>query len=80
MLDHEHGVAGVDELLEHLDQHADVLEVQSRRGLVQDVEGLARLLAVQLLGELHALGLAARERGGALPQMDVAQAHVIESL
>ena len=80
VLDHEYGIARIHELLEHLDEHAHVLEVQTRRGLVQDVEGLARLLAVKLLGELHALGLAARERRGTLAQVDVAQPHVKEGL
>ena len=80
MLDDQDGVAGVDELLEHVHELANVLEVQARGGLVEDVEGLAGLLAVQLLGELDALGLAAGERGGGLAQVDVAQAHVVERL
>ena len=80
VLDDEHRVAGIDEALQHVEQLPHVLEVQARRGLVEDVEGLARLLAVQLLGELDALGLAAGERGGGLPQPDVAKAHVIERL
>ena len=35
---------------------------------------------MKLLGELHALGLAARERRGTLAQVDVAQPHIEESL
>ena len=54
--------------------------MQARRGLIQDVERLAGLAAVQLLGELHALRLAARERRSGLPQAYVAQAHIVERL
>ena len=80
VLDHEHRVSCVDEALEHLDELAHVLEVQARGGLIEDVEGLSRLLTVQLLGELDALRLAARERGRRLAQVDVAQAHVVQGL
>ena len=36
--------------------------------------------AAQLFGQLDALRLAAREGGGALPQLDVIQAHVVQGL
>ena len=42
VLDHEHGVAAVDEPLQHLEQLLDIGEVQSGRRLVEDVERLAR--------------------------------------
>ena len=38
VLDHEHGVARVDEALQHLEQLLDVGEVQAGRRLVEDVE------------------------------------------
>ena len=80
MLDHQHGIAGIDQALQHVKQLAHVLEVQARGGLVQNVERLARLAPVQLLGQLHALGLAAGKRGGGLAQAHVAQAHIVEGL
>ena len=39
------GVALVDELAEHLEQPPDVLEVQARRRLIEDVERAARARA-----------------------------------
>ena len=54
--------------------------MQAGGRLVQDVEGLAGLALLQLAGELHALGLAAGERGRRLAQADVAEAHVEERL
>ena len=80
VLDDEHGVAGIHQALEHLQQLAHVLEMQARGGLVQDVEGLAALALLQLAGQLHALGLAARERRGGLAQADIAEAHVEQRL
>ena len=38
MLDHEHGVARVDESLQNAEQAIDVAEMQTRRRLVEDVE------------------------------------------
>ena len=54
----------------------DVVEVQAGGGLVEDVEGAARLAPRQLAGELDALGLAAGEGGRALAEADVAEADV----
>src|SRR5262249_20182297 len=38
VLNHEHGVAAIDEAMQHVQQHAHILEVETRRGLVEDVE------------------------------------------
>ena len=80
VLDDEHRVAGVNEALQHDEKLANVLEVQARGRLVKDVERLAGLPAVQLLGKLHALSLAARKRRGRLAQAHIAQAHVVQGL
>ncbi len=76
VLDHHHGVAGRDQPVEHRQQLPDVVEVQARGGLVEDVERAAGGALGELARELDALGLAARERGRGLAQGDVAQAHV----
>ena len=65
---------------QHLEQAAGVLEVQSGRGLVEDVEGVPGRAAAQLAGQLHPLGLAARERGCRLAQAHVAQPDVDQCL
>src|SRR5579875_3722970 len=78
VLDHDHGVALVDEALHDEQELAHVLEVQARRRLVEDVEGPPRRPLGELGGELHPLGLAAGERGGALAEADVAEADVDE--
>jgi len=42
VLDHDDGVAGVDQAREHFEPRVDVGEVQARGGLVEQVEGPAR--------------------------------------
>jgi hypothetical protein len=50
--------------------------VQAGGGLVEDVERVAALGALELGGELDALRLAARELGGGLAEAQVAEAHL----
>ena len=80
VLDDDDGVAEVGEAVEHLEQLADVVEVQAGGGLVEEVERAAGLPLGELAGELHALRFAAGERGGALAEVDVAEADVDERL
>ena len=80
VLDHEHGVAGVDQALEHAEEPPHVVEMEPGGGLVEDVEDVVAQPGAQLRGDLEALGLAARERGGGLAEAEVAEAHVLEHL
>ncbi len=70
VLDHQHRVAGVDEVVQHLQQHLDVGEVQAGRRLVEQVERLAGALLHQLAGQLDPLGLAAGERRRRLAELE----------
>ena len=74
VLDDDHRVALVDQLVQHFEQLRHVVEVQAGGRLVEDVERAAGRLARQLLGELDALRLAARQRGRLLADLDVAEA------
>ncbi|MNK74930.1 hypothetical protein D3C87_944540 [compost metagenome] len=78
VLDDDDGVAVVDQFLKHLQQLARVLEVQAGCRLIEDVEGLAGGAAGQFLGQLDPLGLAARQGGGRLADLDVAQTHALQ--
>ena len=66
--------------MQHVEQHAHVLEVQSGRRLVEDVERASRVALRQLGRELHALRLAAGERRRALAEVDVAEPDVVQRL
>ena len=57
------GVAAMDEGIEGKEQLADVVEVQSRRGLVEDEDGGLRLLHTEVIGKLDALVLATGQGG-----------------
>ncbi len=80
MLDDDNGVALVDKTVEHAQQHLDVLEVQTGRRLVKDIDGLARVALGQLAGQFHTLALSTRKCARGLPQLDVAQAHILQHL
>src|SRR5262245_48947803 len=80
VLDNDHGVTQVYESLQHVEQLAHVLEVQTCGRLVQDVDGAARGAARKLFGQLDALRLAARKRRRRLAEFDVTQADFVERL
>ena len=80
VLDHEHGVAPVDQPLENLEQLLDVGEVRAGRRLVEDVERLAGRDLGELFRQLHALRLAAGERRRGLAELDVVEPDVVEGL
>ena len=56
------------------------MRMQTGCRLVQDEDGLAGRLALQLTGQLHALSLAARQRGCRLTELDIVQADVMQCL
>jgi hypothetical protein len=76
VLDHDNRVAVVDEALQHAQQLLDVVEVQARGRLVEDVERAAGVALAEFAREFHALRFAARQRRRALAQLDVGEADV----
>src|SRR5688572_17556181 len=59
VLDDDHGVPLVHQLMQHFEKLSHIFEMQASGRFVQDVEGAAGRAARQLLGQLHALGFAA---------------------
>src|SRR6185369_14613005 len=55
VLDHDDGVAAFHQRVQDSQEFLDVLEVQARRGLVQDIEGPAGAALGKLFGEFDAL-------------------------
>ncbi len=80
VLDHHHRVALRDQPVEDREELGHVGEVQAGGGLVEDVEGAAGGALGELARQLHPLRLAARQGGGALAELDVAQPHVHQGL
>src|SRR6266436_10343310 len=80
VLDDHHRVALVHQLVENFQEAPDIGEVQPGGGLVEDVERAPGRPPAQLGGELHALGLAAGDGGGGLPEADVVEPHVVQRL
>ena len=78
MLDDDHRVATADEFFQDRHEYADVLEVQPRCRLVEDVECLACVAFAELCSKFHALALTAGERRRALSEFDVSESHVLQ--
>ena len=80
VLDDDDRIALVDEAVEHVEQLADVFEVQAGGGLVEDVDGAAGGPLLQLGRQLDALRLTAGQCRRGLPEPDVAEADVDQRL
>src|SRR3989442_342777 len=80
VLDDDDRIPLVHQPVQYFQQQAYVLEVQSGRRLVQDVQRSPRVPFGELSRELHALGFAAREGRCRLPEVDVSQTYVVEQL
>src|ERR1700723_2162415 len=80
VFDDDDGVAEVGEVVKDFEEFADVVEVETGGGLVEEVEGPAGLALGKLAGKFHALRFAARQRGSGLAEVDVAEAYVDQSL
>ena len=78
MFNHHDCVAEIHQSLEHVEQMPHVVEVQAGGGFIEQIKRLARLPFAQFFGQFDALRFAARESGGRLAQMNVAQAHLIQ--
>ena len=80
VLDHEHGVACIDEPLEHLQELLDIGEMKAGCRFVKDVERPACGDLAELGGELDPLRLASRKSGCRLPEAHVVKADVMQRL
>ena len=80
VLDHQHRVAGVDQVVQHFQQHLNVGKVQPGGRLVEQIERAAGAPFHQLAGQLDALRLAAGKRRRRLAELQVIQAHVVQRL
>jgi len=80
VFDNDDGVPGIDEAVQHAEQVFDVDEMQPGRRFVENVDRLAGGALAKLLGQLHALGFTAGERGGRLTELEVIEADVVQRL
>ena len=80
VFDDDDGVATIHQFLQHIHQDTDVLEMQTRGGLVEDVERLARITLGEFGGEFHTLALTAGEGSGGLTEFDIAETHILDGL
>ena len=65
-------------MVQHGDELADLVHVQSGGRLVEDIHGAGQRTLAELARYLDALGLAAGEGGGGLSQTDVVEPHIFQ--
>ena len=75
MFNHHQRVTAVAQLEEHLQQFGDVLEVQPRGRLIEEIQNTAGLTSGQFGRKFQSLSLASGERRGRLPQPEITQTH-----
>src|SRR2546421_6265795 len=78
VLDDEERAARLDERAEGREQFVDVVEVEARCRLVEDVERARAGALREIRGELDALCLAARQGSCRLSEAQVAKSYVVE--
>src|SRR5579884_2796067 len=78
VLDDEHAAAVLDQALKGVEQLRDIVEMQARRGLVEDKERTFAGGLAQVRGQLNALRLAAGQRRRRLAQPKIPQSDVVQ--
>src|SRR5918999_737246 len=73
VLDDEHCVAAVGQAMKNLEEQPHILEMEPGRRFVENVEGPAGITLRELGRKLHTLRLAAGQRRGTLPKVNVAK-------
>ncbi len=80
MLNDYHGIAVITQAVQHLQQLADILEMQPRGGLIENVQRFPGIALGQLPRQLHPLRLPSGQGRSRLPQADIGQPHVHQRL
>ena len=80
VFDDDDRIALVYQLVKYANQAADILEMEARSRLVEDIERATCLSLRELRRELYALALATRQGGARLSEREVAQADILNSL
>ena len=80
MLDDDHSIVGIEQVLEHGEQFFYVFEVQTGGGFIEHVHGVPRGALGELSRQLDSLGLPSGERGRRLPQVQIVEIGFFEQL
>ena len=78
VFDHNDSIAGVDQFMQHFQQLADIIKMQSRGGFVENIQSLTRRALGEFLGQFHTLGLTTRQGRRLLSDFDIGQTHAVE--
>ena len=78
MFDDDDRIAAVDKLVQHLQKQPDVLEMEPRGGLVEDVERAARIAFGEFRSQFDALAFTSGQRGTGLSERQVSQSDFLD--
>src|SRR5262249_26214917 len=79
VLDDDGCVAAIDQALQNGEELANVVEMQARGGLVEQIERATSLSAGELGSQLDALRFAAAQRRGGLAERQIAETDVVQA-
>ena len=74
MLDDHNGIPLIDQCMKHVEQLANIVEMQSGGWFIEDIQGLAGCPPRQFLGQLNPLRFAAGKGGRGLANLNIAKA------
>src|SRR5678815_3252114 len=80
VLDNNYRVAKVCQSIEDIEQLFHIIEMQTGRRFIKDIQSLAGGTFAELLGKLDTLSLSAGKRGSRLSQPDIPKANVNQRL
>ena len=77
MLNDDNRITALGQPLQNLYQLMHIRRMQSRCGLIQNIDRFACAFAAQLRCQLHALRFTARKRCGGLPKLHIGKTDII---
>src|SRR6478736_7476502 len=80
VFDNYNRVAEVGQSVQHVEQFANIVKMQTCSRLVEQVKRSSGLAFAQFAGEFDSLRLTAGERHSGLPEMQISEAHVNQRL
>ena len=80
MFDDDYGISLFHELLQHIQQHLYVFEMQAGGRLVKNVEGISRAFLGEFGRELHPLAFSSGECDCGLAELHVSESDINQGL
>ena len=80
VFDNNNRISLVNQLVKHLDKATNILEMESRGRLVENIERTARFTLREFCREFYTLALTTRQSCARLAEREISQTHILNSL